>query len=84
MEQNHLHGQQQEFRIRNNPPKTKENDVKTILFSLAYLTQIKLLFCMSTWEREREISFKKNSKPTKDINFTSYNKGTTPDLFIII
>ena len=32
----------------------KENDVKTILFSLAYLTPIKLPFCMSTGERERE------------------------------
>ena len=26
----------------------KENDVKTILFSLAYLIPIKLPFCMST------------------------------------
>ena len=49
-----------EFRIRNkntytgNTQKIKENDVKTILFSLAYLTQIKLPLCMSTGDRERE------------------------------
>ena len=36
------------FRIRNNAQKTKENDVKTILFSMAYLTPIKLPFFMST------------------------------------
>ena len=54
MEQNHLHGQWREFRIRNNTQKTKESDVKTILFSLAYLTLIKLSFCMSKGERERE------------------------------
>ena len=47
-EQNHLHGQRREFRIRNSAQKTKENDVKTILFSPSYLTLIKLLFCMST------------------------------------
>ena len=47
MEQNHLHGKRQEFRIRNNAQKTKEHDVKTILFNLAYLTLIKLLFSMS-------------------------------------
>ena len=40
-------------------PKDKESDVKTILFSLAYLTPIKLPFCMSTGEREREFLFKK-------------------------
>ena len=60
-EQNHLHGQRREFRIRNNVQKTKENDVKMILFSLAYLTLIKLPFCMSTGEREEEI-FRKKKK----------------------
>ena len=44
MEQKHLHGQRREFRIGNNTPKMKENYVKTILFSLAYLTPIKLPF----------------------------------------
>ena len=34
---------------------TMENDVKICLFSLAYLTPIKLPFCKSTGEREREI-----------------------------
>ena len=43
-EQNHLHGQRREFCIRNNAQKTKQNDVKTILFSLAYLAPIKLPF----------------------------------------
>ena len=47
-EQNHLHGQQWAFHIWNNAQKSKENDVKTILFSLAYLTPIKLPFYMST------------------------------------
>ena len=37
MEQNHLHGQWREFRIWNNTQKTKENDVKMILSSLAYI-----------------------------------------------
>ena len=37
-EQNHLHGQRREFRIWNDTQKTKEKDVKTILFSLAYST----------------------------------------------
>ena len=46
-------------RIRNNAQKTKENDVKMILFSLAYLAPINLPFCMSTGEREREIFQKK-------------------------
>ena len=41
-EQNHLHGQRREFRVRNNTQKMKENYVKTNLFSLAYLTPIKL------------------------------------------
>ena len=48
MEQNHLHGQRRAFRIRNNAQKTRENDVKTILFSLAYFTPINLPFSMST------------------------------------
>ena len=48
IEQSHLHGKWQEFRIRNNAQKTKENEVKTILFSLIYLTLIKLSFSMST------------------------------------
>ena len=61
-EQNHLHGQQWEFRIRDNAQKTKENDVKTILFSLAYLTPIKLPFCMSTGERGRIFHKKKERK----------------------
>ena len=52
MEQNHLHGQRREFRIRNNTQKTMENGVKMILSSLAYITQIRLLFCISTGERE--------------------------------
>ena len=47
-EQNHLHRQRQEFRIRNNAQKMKENDVKTILSSLAHLILIRLPFCMST------------------------------------
>ena len=54
MEQNHLHGQRRELRTQNNAPKMKENYVKTILFSLAYLTPIKLPFCMCTGERNRE------------------------------
>ena len=51
MEQNHLHGQWWKFRIWNDIQKTKENDVKTILFSLVYLTPIKLPLYMSTGER---------------------------------
>ena len=50
-EQNRLHGQQREFRIRNNAQKTKENDVKITLSSLAYITPIRLPSCMSTGER---------------------------------
>ena len=46
--------------MRNNAQKMKKNDIKTILFSLAYLTPIKLPFCMSTGEREK--LFKKNKK----------------------
>ena len=63
MEQNQLHGQRREFRIRNNAPKKKENDVKTILFCLAYLAPIKLPLCMSTGERE--IFHKKKQKKSK-------------------
>ena len=55
MEQIHLHRQRREFCIRNNAQKTKENGVKAILFSLTCLTPIKLPFCMSICEREREI-----------------------------
>ena len=66
MEQNHLHGQRREFCIRNNAQKTKENDVKTILFSLAYLTPIKLPFCMSTGERKRERIFVKKKKKNQN------------------
>ena len=51
MEQNHLHGQWREFHIQSNAQKTKENDVKKILFSLPEPT-IKLPFCAST-VRER-------------------------------
>ena len=74
-EQNHLQGQWRDFRIWNNTQKTKENDVKTILFSLVYLTLIKLPFCMSTGdrgrggdkERERDLSEKtKKSKSVKN------------------
>ena len=68
-EQNHLHRQRQEFHIWKNAQKTKQNDVKTILFSLAYLTLIKLPFCMSTGEREgerqRQIFFYKKKKKKK-------------------
>ena len=55
----------QEFRILNNTQKTKENDVKTILFSLVYLTPIKLPFCMSTGKRERV--FRKKKKKSKSV-----------------
>ena len=55
-EQNHLHGQRREFRIQNNAQKTKENDIKTILISLPYLTPISLSFCMSTGHTVREFS----------------------------
>ena len=47
-DQNHLHGQRREFRIRDNAQKAKENDVKMILSSLAYITLIRLPFCMRT------------------------------------
>ena len=64
MKQNHLHGQQQEFRIWNDTQKTKETDVKMILFSLVYITPIRFPFCMSTGERERE-NFRKEKKKKK-------------------
>ena len=64
MEQNHLHGQWREFRIRNNSQKMKESDVKTILFSLAYLTLINLTFCRV---QEREIFQKKKKKKKKSV-----------------
>ena len=54
MGQNHLHGQWREFRIWNNTQKTKENYVKMILSSLAYVAPIRLSFCISTGEKERE------------------------------
>ena len=47
-EQNHLHGKRREFNMQNNAQKTKENDIKTILFSLAYLRPIKHPFISST------------------------------------
>ena len=54
-------------------PKTKENDVIMILSSLAYITPIRLSFCISRLrargslrqrgrEREREFSLKKKKK----------------------
>ena len=52
MEQNHLHGQGREFCIWNKAPKTKENDVIMILSSLAYITPIRLSFCISTGKRD--------------------------------
>ena len=61
----HLHGQRREFRIRNNAQKTKENDVKMILSSLASITPIRLPFCMSTGERERIFVKKKKKKKKK-------------------
>ena len=63
-EQNHLHAQWREFRIRNNVQKTKENDVKMILSSLAYITLTRLSLCISTGEREgeREFLLKKKKK----------------------
>ena len=72
--QNHLHRQRREFHIWNNAQKTKENDIKMILSSLAYITPIRLPFCMSTdkrEEREREIFVKKKKikighKPIKN------------------
>ena len=47
------------------PQKMKENDVKTILVSLVYLTLINLLFCMSTGERGGERLQKKKKKKKK-------------------
>ena len=37
---------------REQSPKKKENDVKIVLSSLAYITPIRLSFCISTDERE--------------------------------
>ena len=61
-EQNHLHGQRQEFGIQSNAQKTKENYVKMILSSLAYVTPIRLSFCTSTGERERIFIKKKKNR----------------------
>ena len=72
MEQNHLHKQRWEFCIWNNAQKMKENDVKKILFSLAYLTPIKLPFCMSTGERKR--LKKKNQNPSKTMVMVKENE----------
>ena len=60
------------------PKKTKENDVKTILFSMVYLTLIKLPFCMSTGDRggggggekERKICRKKKKSKSVKKYFT--------------
>ena len=59
-----LRGQRWEFRIRNNAQKMKENYVKMILSNLAYITPIRLSFCISTGEREgeRERIFVKKKK----------------------
>ena len=54
-----LNRQQREFRIWNNTQKTKENNVRMILCSRAYITQLRLTFCMSTGVRERKFSLKK-------------------------
>ena len=69
--QNHLHGQQREFRKQNNAQKTKENDVKTISSSLAYLILTRLSFCMSTGERERLKKKKKKKKKNRNRSETS-------------
>ena len=67
MEQSHLHGQSREFRIRNKAPKRRKMMYRTviiILSSLAYITPIRLSFCISTTKqslldrgREREREF---------------------------
>ena len=62
MEQNHLHWQRRDFRIWSNAQKTEENDVKMILSSLAYITPIRLPFCMGTGEGGRENYLKKKKK----------------------
>ena len=51
-------------------PKTKENDVLMILSSLAYITPVRLSFCISTSLRQRErkrerIFIKKKKKKFK-------------------
>ena len=66
MEQNHLHGQRREFCIWNSAQKMKENYVKKILFSLAYVTLIRLPFCMSLGEREFSLE-KKNLDQSETI-----------------
>ena len=76
-EQNHLHRQRREFHIQNSAQKMKENDVKTILFSLAYLTLIKLPFCMSTGKRD--FSKKKKKKKKNWGWFLSFYKLQTQD-----
>ena len=45
----------------------KENYVKMILSSLAYITPIRLPFCMSTGKREREREFSLKKKKKKKI-----------------
>ena len=78
---NHLHGQWLEFRIRNNAQKMKANDVKMILSSLAYITPIRLLFCMCTDDthrekergRERERIFVKRKMSKSVINHFTVN-----------
>ena len=64
---NYLNGQRREFHIWNNAQKTKENYIKMILSSLAYITPIRLSFCISTGERggERENFCKKKKKKKK-------------------
>ena len=47
-------------------PKTKENDVKILLCSLAYITRIRLSFCISTGERE---SYTKGERERERENF---------------
>ena len=56
---------------REQSPKTKENDVIMILSSLAYITLIRLLFCMSAGKRERErILVKKKKSKSVGNDFT--------------
>ena len=58
-----------EFRIRNNTQKTKEKVAKMILLSLAYITLLRLSFCISTGEREGGgVSFRKKKKKKKKID----------------
>ena len=71
-ERNHLNVQRQELRIRNNAQETKENDVKMILFSLAYITLIKLLFCTSTGQARERIFVKKKKSKSVGNHFTIF------------